>query len=193
MLLGICGNLGSGKTCTLTFLGTYFYKRGHNIFANYHLKFKYTPINSLEDIDNVKQGIFLGDELWGWIDARASISEKNKQIAKILLRSRKRGVDIFYTAQHFKQMDVRVRRITDMLLFPELYPTGKCVIKFFNVFGDRVRRPIAYNANKIFNLYDTTEEVKEIEGFEGRKAVRMLKEIEALEKLKRMGIKVTND
>lgn len=193
MLLGICGNLGSGKTCTLTFLGMYFYKRGHNIFANYNLKFKYSAISSLEDIDNVKQGIFLGDELWGWIDARASISEKNKQIAKILLRSRKRGVDIFYTAQHFKQMDIRVRRITDMLLFPELQSNGKCTIKFFNVFGNRVRRPISYNANKIFKLYDTTEEVKEIEGFEGKKAVRMLKEIEALEKLKRMGIKVTND
>jgi hypothetical protein len=194
MLVGICGNLGAGKTLTLTFFGWYLHtKMGASIYSNYWLQFPHKIIKDLTEIDNIKGGVFLGDELWSWMDSRTFGSNKNMAISKILLKSRKRGIDIFYTAQHFKQMDVRVRRITDMLCFPEMNARGGCTVHFYNYFMERTRKPITFDARFFFDKYDTEEEVGDIKGFEAEKALRKIKEVKALKLAKKMGIKLDDD
>jgi hypothetical protein len=48
-------------------------------------------------------------------DSRASGSKKNKFITPILAKSRKRGIQIAYTVQYFKQIDIRIRTVTDFI------------------------------------------------------------------------------
>jgi hypothetical protein len=183
MLVGICGTLGSGKTLSLTFFGHYFRTLGYSIFANYKLTFPHTRINSLKAISSFRNGVFLADELWSWVDSREFGSKKNKEINAILLKSRKRGIDIFYTSQHFKQMDVRIRRITDVVVFPMMLKNqSRCRLYFFDNAGFKVKNPITYKTKPIMKLYDTEEEVEDIEGFEGQKAVQAERERRALER-----------
>ena len=185
MLVAICGNLGSGKTLSLTFMGWWFLKKGYDIYSNYKLNFPHKRLTSFKDLSNFNNGVFLGDELWSWTDSREFGSRKNKDINAILLKSRKRGIDIFYTTQHFKQMDVRIRRITDIIVLPEMFKRGRlCRLYFFDNSGYKVRRPIVFKTEDIFPLYDTTEEVEDIQGFEGLKAIQLRREQNAIKKLK---------
>jgi len=194
MLVGICGNLGAGKTLTLTFFGWYLHTQlGAPLYTNYWVSMPHKTISTLDAIDTITGGVFLGDELWSWMDSRGFGTQKNMQIAKILLKSRKRGIDIFYTTQHFKQMDARVRRITDILCFPEMSKSGCCTVHFFNYFMERVRKPLIFKSAYFFDKYNTEEEVEDIKGFEADKALRKIKEAKAIQKAKKMGINLDKD
>jgi hypothetical protein len=70
VLFCIVGELGCGKTLALTYLAwNNWSKRGKRIFSNYNLYgFPFTKINSIPDLDLMKEGFFAGDELWLWVD-----------------------------------------------------------------------------------------------------------------------------
>ena len=80
MLVAILGNLGKGKTLTLTYLAwNNFFIRRKKIYSNYDLYgipyTKITTIGSLEslmpledeNVLNKQEVVFLGDELWRWV------------------------------------------------------------------------------------------------------------------------------
>lgn len=115
--------MGAGKTATLSFLAMHYKALEYNIFANYNLKtINFKHVLSSADIDNVKFGKAFYDEFWLWLDSRcSSFDESNKAISDILLKSRKRGYDIYYTLQGFYQIDKRVRNVTDYVLVPQSY------------------------------------------------------------------------
>jgi hypothetical protein len=123
MLTAIIGNMGAGKTATLAYLAKHFYNQHENIFCNFVISdIKHKYVLSVNDIDNVKFGKAFYDEFWLWLDSRCSTyDEYNKKISDILLKSRKRGYDIYYTLQGFYQIDKRVRNVTDYILLPESY------------------------------------------------------------------------
>jgi intein/homing endonuclease len=92
--LGAIGELGAGKTLSLTFLAwkNWFY-RHKTIYSNYHLyKIPYIYIDTVEKLDAMREGFAVLDEFWLWIDSRTTRSNKNKIVADILLKSRKRGL-----------------------------------------------------------------------------------------------------
>lgn len=65
VLFGIVGELGSGKTLTLTFLGwkNWFF-RHKKLYSNYHLyKMPYIYIDTVEKLEDMRDGFFLADEL----------------------------------------------------------------------------------------------------------------------------------
>jgi hypothetical protein len=163
-LIAILGGLGCGKTLTLTYLGlkSYFSYGGDvKLFANFHLfgvPFYY--VKNIEEIEGMKEGIFLGDELWLWLDSRASSSKKNRAIAMILAKSRKRNVEIFYTTQDFSQIDKRIRKITDLFAMPTLNKNETiCSVPIVNKRME-LRKVIRFKARSIFPHYDTSEEVE---------------------------------
>ena len=124
MLAGVIGNLGIGKTATLTYLAWHFSENhGKKIFANYALRnIDYSLILTVQDLDRIKYGYMFGDEMWAWADARVSSYDKyNQLISKILLSSRKRGWDMTYSSQGLYQIDKRIRKITDYILVPESF------------------------------------------------------------------------
>jgi len=164
MLIGISGNVGSGKTLLLTYLGIKEYLQKNNIFANYTLYgMNYSHLTSPSEFDELKEGIFLGDELWLWADSRQSMSKKNRFITKILAKSRHKKIDIIYTTQDFRQMDARIRRITDIWYFPRLIHNNKiCKYDYNNLrTGDYGSRH--FPTKIIFGLYDTYEDLSYLE------------------------------
>lgn len=159
VLMAIVGELGIGKTLTLTYIGweNWFY-RGRKIYSNYTLYgVPFTPIKTLNDLKKMipsetptleqlmetKEIVFLGDELWRWCDSRLAVmdvSEKerkkirNKIVADILGASRKAFVTVVYTTQTMSQVDKRIREVTDFTVYP--------IIK-----GDIVHAPVFMGSN----------------------------------------------
>jgi hypothetical protein len=137
MLVAILGNLGKGKTLTLTYLGwNNFFIRRKKIYSNYDLYgipyTKITTIGSLEslmpledeNVLNKQEVVFLGDELWRWVSARTigkGAKAMKDLIDRILLGSRKAFVTVIYTTQNLAQIDPWVRRTTDLFIYPILY------------------------------------------------------------------------
>lgn len=94
------------------------------------------------------------------MDARSSITKKNKIISSILLKSRKRDIHIAYTTQSFSQVDKRIRNITDLIAIPVMSPTGRNILLHIvtNPAQSHIRT-YKFNPQDYFDLYDTREEV----------------------------------
>lgn len=163
-IMAFVGNLGTGKTLGMTFVGLKKYNEGRKIFSNYNLAFPHTLISTIEDIDKIKNGIFLGDELWLWLDARRTTMKSHKVINDILTKSRKRNFDIYYTTQHMKQIDVRIQNITDFIVSPQLSPDkSRCMLYVYDGKTGSFLRQYKFYTETIFSMYDTNEEVEGID------------------------------
>lgn len=160
VLMAIVGNLGSGKTLALTYLAWRNKRKGLKIYSNYALSFDYIPINNVNDVLDMQDGFFAGDELWHWLDSRASMSKKNQVIGNFLLTSRKKGVNFAFTAQSFGQIDVRIRKVCDFLALPQLNVQETiCRLIIFSYPSLSPIRTYKFKTQPIFDMYDTNEVV----------------------------------
>jgi hypothetical protein len=162
---------GTGKTLCMTYLAAKTYdmaiRQGKflNVFSNYHLKagWRFYFIGSIDELDRIRNGWFLGDELWLWLDSRCSMARGNRIRSKIIAKGRKRGIEIYYTTQDFNQIDVRIRRNTDFLIYPHLNKHETiCRAKVEDRHG-KIIKTIKFKTRPVFKLYDTEEEVVELE------------------------------
>jgi hypothetical protein len=184
MLVAILGNLGKGKTLTLTYLGwNNFFIRRKKIYSNYDLYgipfTKITTIGSLEALmplenENVlskQEVVFLGDELWRWISSRTigkGAKAMKDLIDRILLGSRKAFVTVIYTTQNLAQVDPWVRRTTDLFIYPILY-NGILNIYFLSnpvsnptleqLYKYSTDRPLRVLAEPFYAMFDTYQRV----------------------------------
>jgi hypothetical protein len=188
-IAGVVGDFGAGKTCTLTYLLWHNFLRGKKIYTNYNLfpPFEWEKIGSIEEVrDEWHEGIFGADELWFWLNARCSMSKVNKELVRIISRARKRGNDLLFTAQTFRQIDVILRYWTDFILVPSLNRSETiCKVEWYykdsfeSRYMGRFPRPfkiIAYHTLPIFYLYDHREEIDVIEPLKEKKEVKQSKE-----------------
>lgn len=180
MIVGILGKPGKGKTLLMTFLAwlTKEYGRwicekllfkdtisrtnNNDIFANYKLKFDFTPVITFEDMENMRSGSAFMDEFWLWCDSRLSSSSKTRAVSSLALISRKRGLHIYYTSQTWGKIDPRVRMITDLLLVPDFNKRTNVVKVLIMDTSEKnaiILNEFSFNAKPFFNLYDTTEEI----------------------------------
>jgi len=160
MLVAILGNLGQGKTLTLTYLLLGFKILQHaTIVTNYNVKFADIIIDSPDKLSGIRSAKVGLDEIWAWVDSRTTQSNRNKVINSILLSSRKRELDILGTVQNFKQLDPRIRRVTDLIIIPYYYHERKCKIYFYSPNGQLLAIK-KFVPEPIFQLYDTNEIVK---------------------------------
>lgn len=180
VLAAIIGDLGCGKTLTLTYLAIRnYFKNNQQLYANYNIDLKaylntvgihqkqklpINFVNSIEDLENMNSGFFAADELWLWLDSRMSKDKKNKAISGILIKSRKRNIQIGYTTQSFRQIDVRVRNITDFIVEPVLSRNeSHCKVFWYTQPSYMMRKPIKimrFETFPIFEAYKTTEEIE---------------------------------
>ena len=164
VLMAIVGRLGEGKTLALTYFILRNYWKGRKIYSNYHLnKIPYIYVSNPEDIENMNEGFFAGDEIWTWADSRLSGSHKNKFITSVLSKSRKRGINITYTCQYFKSVDIRMRTVTDFIAIPSLNASESiCRVSVYSVPDYTLQQVFKFRTAPVFPLYDTKEEVKEL-------------------------------
>ena len=121
-IVGVFGLQGTGKTMLMTALGLIAHKQKVPIYSNYHLEYPYIPIDSLEDINQIHDGVFLADELWLWCFSRSSMNKLNQDLIKIVMLNRKRNVTIIYTTQNIIQVDKLLRMVTNTWVEPHILP-----------------------------------------------------------------------
>ncbi len=112
MLIGIEGELGGGKTILLVKFLKEEQQKGRKIYTNLTLNnIDYTPIDIMEfltnnpELNNAVLGI---DELTVYVDCRLSMSKANRFFSYLVLQSRKRNVDIYFTTQNMDMIDKRI-------------------------------------------------------------------------------------
>ena len=129
MLIGIEGNVGSGKTVYMVRCLKHDSDNGRKIFTN--LKLKNIPHETF-DIDkflsdehsaelfNATIGL---DEITVYMDCRLGMSKQNLLMGYLVLQSRKRNLDIYFTTQDLDLVDYkRLVKYTNILLYcQEIY------------------------------------------------------------------------
>ena len=121
MIIATIGRLGKGKTLSGVIEAYDNYLDGKEVFSNIWVDFPHTPIKTPYDFLGLEDGFFLADELWHLADNRKSMNLLNDVLTIILIRSRKRNFDVFYT-QQFLQIDVRIAFISDEWIKPRTIP-----------------------------------------------------------------------
>ena len=110
----IFGLNGSGKSTLTTLMAYMAYRKGRNVFSNYHLYFpnlelgnKCDLINPLQLLDMELEDCFLAlDEIETLIDSRVN-PKANRYITYFWVQARHRNVDIVGNAQLGRQVDCR--------------------------------------------------------------------------------------
>jgi hypothetical protein len=136
MLIGIEGGLGSGKTIDLT---RYLIKdkmNGFSILANYPLydiPFTFIEFDDLLDFANNSMTLrnkTIGiDEITVYIDCRCSGTKRNRLFSYLVLQSRKRNTNIYYTTQNFSMCERRLIEHTQIKVVCE---------KIFDNYGNEI-------------------------------------------------------
>lgn len=160
------GELGAGKTATLTYLTwkNWLYRR-RRIYCNYNLfKIPYIRVDTIEKIDNMRDGFVSLDEMWTILNSRTSISKKNRIVNSIILKSRKRDLNYTFVTQMLDLVDKNVRRLVDFIAFPMLNPQ-ETMIKLIIFRGSRpkignILKTIYIPTQLPFSLYETTQEIE---------------------------------
>lgn len=165
-LMAIIGELGSGKTLSLTYLlwRNWYYKR-KIIYANYTLYgIPYYKIRTVSDLDRIRNGYVGADEMWIWIQTAGGERIKKKIIIDILRRSRKRKLTYAYTSQTLDQINPIIRKINDFVAYPILNPNNTvCKLMIFaGPKGKTLLKTHYFYTAPIFRMYDTNEEVEDL-------------------------------
>lgn len=215
------GAMGRGKTLSLTYqaLRNYLYMRDCDrcrtrfnfieergscpqcagkdfhrfpIYSNYSLAFPHIKINELEEMEHIRNGFVAIDEIWRYANSRESMRKRNKWVSLILAQSRKMEFELGFTAQNERQVDIWIRRVTDLIAVPNIdKKKGTCSILFFSYYDSpqpftmsnfikRFRFPI----EPVFKLYNTWEVIEEKELKEETRK-RAIQEIRDEAKLRR--------
>jgi hypothetical protein len=164
VILGIFGELGTGKTLLASILG-YVFSKKYIVYANYHLKnTHYFDPSDLKQFLKIflnteknKNYIFIFDEFYRYIDSRRSMNEKNIIYSALLFQTRKKNINMIYTAQDIYSIDVRIRQITNFYLYPMIDNN----ILYCDVINPITQEPIKRirinNIERFYDIYDTYE------------------------------------
>jgi hypothetical protein len=167
-IIGIIGKLGQGKTMTLALISHLYKLQGWKIYSN---------VKSLKDIDeyvpDIKEdfsdehnvfSLLALDEIYLYIDSRVHGSKKNRIYSYILMQSRKNNFDIIYTTNYYKNVDIRLRRLTDYVIecsYKEIKKGELGWLKWtiIDEEGELIKEKQFYVDKKVFNLYNTKEKI----------------------------------
>lgn len=178
LLIGIFGGLGAGKTLTMTYL--LLIEKVENkrtVVTNYSVKFADKIIKCPLDIEELEDCALGLDELWLWLDSANFLSNANRVTRTILARSRKVGMDIYFTTQSPLQVDARLRRIVDYWILPEYRSPERC---YYSIYDPALKEIVDrkwFRPKPIFELYNTREVIRPPSYFEILE--RMLRDREA--------------
>lgn len=162
MLVGLMGKMGAGKTLSASILGLYIHKEtGIPLYANFDLQ-NSQKVTSMKDIWELEAGILVWDEIWLTMDSR--LWENNVEFSRFINQTRKKNLIILYTTQHINQVEMRVRKGTDVLIYLRKTKEGHW-LQFIDYqymqLGKRYLLTFE-TARKFYNVYDTFEVLEPI-------------------------------
>lgn len=183
MLIGIEGFLGDGKTVYMVRCLKIDYNNGRKIFANFKLhKIKYTYFDINEflmntDYDSLRNATIGIDEITTMMDCRLSVSKSNIAFGYLVLQSRKRNLDIYYTTQDIGLVDYkRLIKYTQIFVICNRVYIKKQLdndkyelvevedYRNYTVVDERMRKEnvVSYNIDitKYYDDYDTEEIIR---------------------------------
>jgi len=163
------GGLGQGKTLSMTMYARLLYEksgRRSKLYANYGLKGA-IRVRSFKDLLDAEQGILALDEAHITLDSRNFKDKSSQKMTHWLLQTRKANLTVLMTSQGFDQIDIRARRVTDVIVECEKIDSGG-EITFKLTFIDWPKRRkgrIQYlrHPQKMYGFYDTYEKIDAIE------------------------------
>jgi hypothetical protein len=167
MILGFIGELGAGKTLNAVLWSEYLKKLSQDkidIYSNFYI-FNSKRFSSVNELLNISNAVIVYDEIHSDINSR--IWWQNTDIINFFLQLRKRNNFLIFTTQNIKQVDVRLRNITNFLFYC-LKNKNKIKVYIFD-FQNNILKNNYYldlkelKENNFFNLYNTFEVVKPIE------------------------------
>lgn len=171
MLIGIEGELGGGKTLLMVKYLLDEYRINHReIQTNLKLNnIPYKEIDILELLENDTElnNVVLGiDELTVFVDCRTSMSKSNRFFSYLVLQSRKRNVDVYFTTQNLSMIDKRVIDHTPLIVLCEkIYDSENKLVndyRYYTIFDLRnIRKPFInrylMDITKFYKEYDTDQ------------------------------------
>ncbi len=166
VLLATIGNLGKGKTLSMAFLLWHnWFNKNRKVYSNLHLfGIPYYFVNSLDKLDEMKDGIVGLDELWFWVDAFTSRKQSNRLASNVLMKSRKKDLTILFTTQTVEQLNPRVRKVIDFSAIPSLNTNETiCKVNIFHGISMNIGtyiKSIYFRTELVFDMYDTKEIVE---------------------------------
>lgn len=170
-----CGLPGEGKTIRMVRGLKMGYESDYTLVTNLKLtklpyvKFDiqtiYDAMLADKDLNEIyhSKKICLGiDELPTVADSRKFSSEANIILSYLFMQSRKRGIEMFGTAQFFTDFDLRVRKLCDWKVGCRKLGTYDNPIKFIYKYKHRFKPQSSYisswpfeQAKEMFEHYDT--------------------------------------
>lgn len=171
MIIGIEGGLSAGKTLVMTWLIKQEYVELHKpVYANYHLRrIPYTPVDRASLIESMNSGyqfdqgegaVIAIDEMHILADSRGAMSKMNRLMSYFILQSSKQGVNFYYTTQDLGQVDLRLRRRTDIAISVERQgDLHKCLVLDLTTPEPKPSR-FAIDGSQVWDEYYTEEVIK---------------------------------
>lgn len=163
MIIGFLGNLGSGKTVSMTALSKILQAKT-DLFLASNISIdsadrKVKSVKETDDLTKTHEGILALDEVWAWADSRDS--QNNQIITELVLYSRKRGWILLYTVQSRHQADKRLDDNTDYYIMCEhkSSPNGDNAKMIILNNSGTIVNEIDYDPSIFYDAYDTKEEV----------------------------------
>jgi hypothetical protein len=208
--------VGNGKTLTAVAIAhDYYYKHGRKVYTNFKTTFskKITPLEMVDLFydDKISPGsLIILDEIQQWLEGTRRTTDEGKNLIEMLRQRRKLGIDIIGTLQRYKDLNNRVRQITDRVLFVQkhhrvffngefYYPLcqiDNCkkhhYIHTISAEPNDGRYVCLFDVDKYKNFYDTNEKIDfSYKNLKRDKEFKDLKDSVRMEKLKREWAKMS--
>lgn len=167
MLVVLEGSVGSGKTLSAVALAIMEKeKSGKEIVSNIHLNTEYRLISSDDFVklmmdNSLKNCSIILDSMYIIADSRGSQSSLNKLFSYFVAGSRKNEIDIYLVANNFSDIDIRLRKATDIRGKCKYdIKTKICSISFVDLQSkDAERKTIRIDLSKFFDMVSGTKSI----------------------------------
>lgn len=164
----------------MTYFAFLLWLKGYDIYSNYHLEFPYSPIKTLENFNNVKDGVLLCDDFENWVSSKFRSANEKKDVLNASLQFGKRNINYFiWSCKRPLEIDKTLRQTIDYFVECNMelkyMPSKKYDIDFLEKYLDNYRSRLnVYSAvdlkpvqevlvddlNLWCELYDTKQEIK---------------------------------
>jgi len=170
MIIGIYGNLGSGKTCFMIYLMKKYFEKGYKIYTNLKRIRKievheFKPLDFYINPPQRSEKILVAlDEIYLWLDCRRSGSWQNLILSYLILQSRKYKFDLIFTEQLRYLADLRLYEFTDVWVRCEKMNEKYSLLEVrdYREFPKITVKRFLFDRRPIYEMYDTYEIVRPI-------------------------------